>query len=557
MLDDLSIPGNNTVSLNTHHTYTHHTYNSHPGNEQQRPYDINTIISKQEAPTMFFTKRSKKDYGSGEEAAPPALKNGGNSNRNKRMNAGGSRVLQSWRPGSTNSSMVIGRNSNRSIGQNSLKSRPIVLPDVELQPTDTGDSNELVEVVPAPAITGPIADQLHDLQLGGDRDSLAAQPFQDHDDDDDDQDEDEDGVSIPREEQEHEKQQVVFQTSVDPKPKSTLTKPQVRQPDKCDIGRSKSPFVPPEEINIDFHPQPLSPIRDPTMPQQRASFREPSPSHDLLPEDIVSMKRQLLDSQRLVRLILGKPLSCASNRDEIDSSLLDTNTVLQAIKAFALMKQELGELRKRQEQDDNDPPAILQTLSSPTTTSGGGGGLTFSTPSSRLTTIQAESTGKEVNDDGDDDLHARGSPFDDANPTIQPSNSVIALWDANKRIESLKAELETARNKIQFLQDGEKQESKQQQQQQKQEKVVSPSTDQDKEITLLRSLLRQSQKEAGDLRQKLNRISSSSLSDSLSAMKEDEEDAENEKPKLDVDGHTILVSGKQGPAYVEEKKVDM
>mmetsp|Transcript_25050 Transcript_25050/g.59535 ORF Transcript_25050/g.59535 Transcript_25050/m.59535 type:complete len:530 (+) Transcript_25050:182-1771(+) len=524
-----------------------------------------TISQKQEAATMFFTKRSKKVNGNGEEAASAALKKSGVGNGNKgnkngnNAGTGGSRVLLSWRPGSTNSSMLMGQNSNKSStrteSQNSLKSQPMVVPDVELQPTDTGDSNELIEVVPVPADTGPIADQLQELQSGGDRDSLDTQPFQDHHHHDDDyQDDDEDGVSIPRE-----TQQEVLQTSADPKPPSTPTQPQVRKPDRCDNGRTKSPFVPPEEINIDFQPQPLSPIRDLTVPQQRSSFREPSPSHDLLSEDIVSMKRQLLDSQRLVRLILGKPLSHVSNRDEIDASLLDTNTVLQAIKAFALMKQELGELRKRQEQDDNDPPAILQTLSSPTTTSREGGGSSFSTPSSRLTPTQAESASKEMNDD----MVARDSPFDMASPTMQPSNSVIALWDANKRIKSLQEELETARNTIpQSLQDGERQESKQQQQQQEK---VQPGTDQDKEINLLRSLLQQSQNEADVLRHKLNRMSSTSLSDPLLVVKEEdeEEDAENEKPKLDIEGLTKFVSGNQlslslqGPTCEEEKKVDM
>ena len=47
---------------------------------------------------------------------------------------------------------------------------------------------------------------------------------------------------------------------------------------------------------------------------------------------------------------------------------MDNVTILQAIQAFALMKQELNQLRNQQAVQDGDPPAILQQLASPDST---------------------------------------------------------------------------------------------------------------------------------------------------------------------------------------------
>ena len=141
----------------------------------------------------------------------------------------------------------------------------------------------------------------------------------------------------------------------------------------------KTLFNPPQEVTIDHFAIPPSPMRDPSVT---------CPSTQQLPEDNglllnlgnaaprqsnlqlearytlgdpvgdIAMKRQLLDAQRLVRVILGKPL-CG------DQHLLETTTILEAIRSFALMKKELLDLRNKQELVDGDPPTILQTLGSP------------------------------------------------------------------------------------------------------------------------------------------------------------------------------------------------
>jgi hypothetical protein len=256
------------------------------------------------------------------------------------------------------------------------------------------------------------------------------------------------------------------------------------------------------------------------------------------------MKRQLLDSQRLVRLILGKPLSYAPNRHEIDASLLDTNTILQAIQAFALMKQELGDLRKRQEHDDNDPPAILQTIGSPS----------MSTPSSK-SIPQAESTPRCFPDIMTPRLSQNFTP------TSQPPNSVVALWDANKQIEKLQEELGKARTTIHSLEQRQQQQQ-QHQQQQRCSQEESTSIDRDDEINRLQTLLRQSQSETDDLKRKLERLSLTSMSETTSSTKEDE-DIENKDPAKNLDNsNTKYETSKPLPLYEhepiceEEKKAD-
>ncbi|KAG7366959.1 hypothetical protein IV203_029629 [Nitzschia inconspicua] len=149
------------------------------------------------------------------------------------------------------------------------------------------------------------------------------------------------------------------------------------KPSSLDRDMAKPPkslFRPPKEVMIDPHAVPPSPMKDPVnMYAQTARSQEP---HSLLlnlgnselpagstyhlgdPVGDIAMKRQILDAQRLVRIILGKPSSG-------DQHFLETTTILQAIRAFALMKQELVELRKKQEVVDGDPPTILQELASP------------------------------------------------------------------------------------------------------------------------------------------------------------------------------------------------
>jgi hypothetical protein len=367
---------------------------------------------------MRFTRRSKK--GKDKDMVHVDRKNGNNDNGNGMT----TKLSRSWRPGSSNTTGPTSKTS-RSDSMKSLKSQNAIQ-DVELEATATGDSTDQfgMSTHPTPeapkppttsaALARSSVDRLQEVQSGD--------PFYDPDEVDEN-----DSIKM--------KCQSIPQPSNHKAP-STPTSQHEKAHDETKPKRL--PFVPPVEINIDLNSSPLSPIRDPAMPQPETTLLEP-PSHvvgqmSVSNDDITVMKRQLLDSQRLVRLILGKPLSYSSTVCEIDASLLDTNTILQAIRAFALMKQELGQLRSQKEAADGDPPAILQTLSSPTTTSGS---PSLSTPSSRSVSYAAS---KSIPRDT-----TGTARWESSSPISPPTNSVFALWDANKRIEKLEEELQRAR----------------------------------------------------------------------------------------------------------------
>ena len=122
---------------------------------------------------------------------------------------------------------------------------------------------------------------------------------------------------------------------------------------------------PPKEVMIDPNAIPPSPMRYPDMSETQRMplsnlLNSPSQSPMRLGDPVgdIAMKTQILDAQRLVRIILGK---------STDDQPLETENILQAIRVFALMKAELVQLRKQQETNDGDPPAILP-LESPATT---------------------------------------------------------------------------------------------------------------------------------------------------------------------------------------------
>eukprot|EP00934_Nitzschia_sp_Nitz4_P007569 Nitzschia sp. Nitz4//scaffold30_size153850//4468//6162//NITZ4_002755-RA/size153850-processed-gene-0.0-mRNA-1//1//CDS//3329547193//7559//frame0 len=132
----------------------------------------------------------------------------------------------------------------------------------------------------------------------------------------------------------------------------------------------------PTEINIDFDAVPPSPIRDPSVafaypnysecpPDDLLHYRAPSSSRlqdfsdDLPASNSRTLYMQLWDAERLVRVILGK---------DVSDKPLESGSILQAIRRYAMMQQELISLRKQAEAVDNDPPAILTNLTSPATT---------------------------------------------------------------------------------------------------------------------------------------------------------------------------------------------
>jgi len=209
-------------------------------------------------------------------------------------------------------------------------------------------------------------------------------------------------------------------------------------------------FNPPQEIMIDPFVVPPSPMREPNIdimanPTMKKhlldDFSEDSPrevptenNHLSDPIEYLAMQRQLMDAQRLVRIILGKQHE------------LDTSSILQAIRSYALTRAELIDLRKRQEIKDGDPPAILQALGSPTATTPSSARSGASSPQHQnLKTANnsrhriCESTEqKSCHADGNSDIRIT-SALKQANETIEGLQKELAL--ANRTIVKLNAKL--------------------------------------------------------------------------------------------------------------------
>ena len=265
------------------------------------------------------------------------------------------------------------------------------------------------------------------------------------------------------------------------------------------VEGTKRLFKPPKEVMIDPYAVPPSPIRDPTISHPQAHHlpdmlptsntsnnsngdeddellrlnfdtttttknnnqQRPQPKKNLFPHQQyddnyclgdplgdIAMKRQLLDAQRLVRLILGKPLGG-------DQPLLETTTILQAIRSFAMMKQEIIELRKRQEDQDGDPPAILRSLGSPSTSTT----TTTTTPAStaRRTPASATTATKfsfenqpSLQEEGEEETTNESDSDSDSSSPIIPSNTTT--FEQGK-IHWLEQQLKTANDTILKLQE--------------------------------------------------------------------------------------------------------
>ncbi len=160
-------------------------------------------------------------------------------------------------------------------------------------------------------------------------------------------------------------------------PKAAIDVPHISSP--------KNLFHPPQEIMVDHLAVPPSPMREPNVnvitspsmgknllddyrPSMFLNFQDSSPletephGHCIGdPVGDIAMQRQLMDAQRLVRIILGKTVHKSQQ-------ILGASSILQAIRSYALMKAELIDLRQKQEIADGDPPAILQTIGSPAVT---------------------------------------------------------------------------------------------------------------------------------------------------------------------------------------------
>ena len=150
------------------------------------------------------------------------------------------------------------------------------------------------------------------------------------------------------------------------------------------------------------------------------------------------MHRQLMDAQRLVRIILGKPFSKSQE-------ILDANSILQAIRSFALMKAELMNLRKKQEISDGDPPAILETLGSPTAT----------TPGTTETGAFFGDQTPNLQDDEnncDESCESVGHQSAEINEELH-APVAATLEESNEMIRRLQAELAIANSTISELKD--------------------------------------------------------------------------------------------------------
>ncbi len=217
-----------------------------------------------------------------------------------------------------------------------------------------------------------------------------------------------------------------------------------------------SPSKPPLEIMVDHLAVPPSPMREPNVnvihsPSmgkrllddfQPSSFLESSPREIPTynpcigdPLGDIAMHRQLMDAQRLVRIILGKPFSKSQE-------ILDGNSILQAIRSFALMKAELMNLRKKQEIDDGDPPAILEALGSPTAT----------TPGTAQTGAFFGDQTSDLQDDNDcgKSCESVGHQSAESNEKLD-SPITSSPEEPNEMIRRLQAELATANRTISEL----------------------------------------------------------------------------------------------------------
>ncbi|MGK3757379.1 MAG: hypothetical protein ACI8RD_009693, partial [Bacillariaceae sp.] len=265
--------------------------------------------------------------------------------------------------------------------------------------------------------------------------------FQDNDDEDDDDDDDED---------DNYRRIIIRKTVKIPR----TTRKSNTPPSKLNIITSTSPknfFHPPQEVTVDHLFVPPSPMKEPSMTNHHVT----SPQNERLLDDHpglrltfdnthddehhcfgdpvgdIAMHRQLLDAQRLVRVILEPS-------HEKNQQLLDTNTILHAIRSHALMKRELIELRKKQEVIDGDPPCILQNLGSPTATTLGG---------SPTSTNFHNRLGSSI----DNSICASSEKQMGDAPVINSDNNSAALENATSTIERLQKQLASANEIIHNL----------------------------------------------------------------------------------------------------------
>lgn len=231
--------------------------------------------------------------------------------------------------------------------------------------------------------------------------------------------------------------------------------------------RHQSQSRPPTEINIDLEAVPPSPMRDPSTAFTQLILQSSKPTTteaglegnfppmlDLpnappasgsnplarIAVDAGSkqdLQTQLWDAERLIRIILGS----SNNSSPKPKQPLQNGSILQAIKTFALMKQELIELRKQRESSDGDPPAILTNLTSPATTRNTN---SMTTPmKSKSTHTPSPGPPREV--------HV-GSLWSPESSSDEQSNFRKAVVIAARKCQELEEQLKSANESIEQLQ---------------------------------------------------------------------------------------------------------
>ncbi len=194
---------------------------------------------------------------------------------------------------------------------------------------------------------------------------------------------------------------------------------------------------PPSEIDVDFDAVPPSPMRDPSVAFCHSGGAPLLPQDPFLgfPSEVevdftaeLGLRTKLCDAERLVKVILG------THTDKVKRfSTLEQGSILQAIRTFAVMKQELIELRQKIEQKDGDPPAILTNLTSPATTHNTN---SFSSPTSDLPTSP--------------DSPSQDDSYHQQRHALRTTRNALVM--AAKKCQSLEEQLKQANQTIDRLQ---------------------------------------------------------------------------------------------------------
>ena len=230
------------------------------------------------------------------------------------------------------------------------------------------------------------------------------------------------------------------------------------------FSSSAAEFCPPLEVVSILHDlAPLSPIRNPSFEVNPRVRRNTTPDlflrHDM---DQMKMKSCLYDAMRLVKVILGSDAPNLDKKptDGNGSFSFSNGSILRAIRSYALMRQELQQLRQKagledycQKRDDNDDddgddeasnlPIILPSLSNSTSGAAPSRGRSFS-----IASDAAAGAGGTLEGSPTRSIGLRSVPANHSRPHYR--NKII---EAAKKIQTLDKELQEAKARIKELEE--------------------------------------------------------------------------------------------------------